>query len=131
MMTTAPLVPVSWGEVIDKITILRIKAKRIRLAKALANVSYELARLEAIAAPLSAANPALAPLEAKLANVNARLWDVEDALRDKEKAADFGPSFIELARSVYRLNDERAAIKRSINELVGSSIVEEKSYGAS
>jgi hypothetical protein len=130
MTTPAPLVPVSWGEVIDKITILRIKAGRITRPAALANVQTELQALEAIAASVLAGEPALQSLEARLATVNAGLWDVEDALRASEAAADFGPQFVALARSVYKLNDERAALKRTINDIVGSSIVEEKSYHA-
>jgi hypothetical protein len=129
MTTPAPLVPVSWGEVIDKITILRLKARHITRADALANVQAELRSLESIAAPLLAGGPSLHPLVEHLAEVNGSLWEVEDALREKEKAADFGASFVALARSVYKLNDERAAIKRAINELVGSSIAEEKFYG--
>jgi predicted nucleic acid-binding Zn-ribbon protein len=122
MTTPAPLVPVSWGEVIDKITILRIKAGRITRPAALANVQTELQALEAIAASVLAGEPALQSLEARLATVN--------ALRASEAAADFGPQFVALARSVYKLNDERAALKRTINDIVGSSIVEEKSYHA-
>jgi len=129
MTTPAPLVPVSWGEVIDKITILRLKARHITRADALANVQAELRSLESIAAPLLAGGPSLHPLVERLAEVNGSLWEVEDALREKEKAADFGASFVALARSVYKLNDERATIKRAINGLVGSSIIEEKSYG--
>ena len=72
----------------------------------------------------------LAELRVRLAGVNARLWDVEDRLREKEAASDFGPEFVELARSVYRCNDERAAIKREITLALGSSLVEEKSYSA-
>lgn len=128
MTTTAPLVPVSWGEIIDKITILRLKRERIARESARANVANELRLLEEIAAPLAAEVPALAPLEDRLSAINASLWDVEDALRASEKAGDFGSSFVALARSVYRLNDERAAVKRQINDLVGSSLVEEKSY---
>jgi hypothetical protein len=128
MTKTAPLVPVSWGEIIDKITILRLKRERITREAARANVAHELRLLEEIAAPLVAEVPALAPLEDRLAAINASLWDVEDALRAAEKAGDFGASFVALARSVYRLNDERAAVKRQINDLVGSSLVEEKSY---
>lgn len=93
-----------------------------------ANVQTELCLLEKIAAPLADKVPALALLEDRLTAINAKLWAVEDTLRAMEAAADFGPSFVALARSVYRLNDERAAIKRTINDLVGSSIVEEKSY---
>lgn len=122
-----PDAPISWGELIDKITILELKAERVVDATARANVRRELALLR----PLEPepAGP-LAELRVRLAGVNARLWDVEDRLREKEAASDFGPEFVELARSVYRCNDERAAIKREINLALGSSLVEEKSYSA-
>lgn len=123
------LAPVSAGELIDKITILRVKVERIAADKR-ANVAHELARLETIASHALTPSPDLASLTAELQAVNAGLWDVEDGKRDCERRQDFGPDFIALARRVYRENDLRAAIKRRINDLVGSSIVEEKSYGA-
>jgi hypothetical protein len=123
------LAPVSAGELIDKITILRVKVERIAPDKR-ANVAHELARLETIASHALTPSPDLASLTAELQAVNAGLWDVEDGKRDCERRQDFGPDFIALARRVYRENDLRAAIKRRINDLVGSSIVEEKSYGA-
>jgi hypothetical protein len=127
------LAPVSAGELIDKITILRIKADRIGDPAKVANVRRELELLEAIAAQHLDASAELAALTADLLAVNAGLWDVEDAKRDCERRQDFGPDFIALARRVYRDNDRRAAIKRDINTLTGSEIVEEKShkpYGA-
>jgi len=122
------LIPVSPGELLDKITILRIKAARITDPIKLGNVRTELALLEAAwrdAVPVSQtdATDALA-----LRRVNERLWDIEDLLRDKESAGSFDGEFIKLAREVYLCNDERAAIKRRINLRLGSRIVEEKSY---
>ena len=122
------LVPVSPGELLDKITILRIKAARIQDAGKLANVRHELEVLERTwrASPHAAADIA-AEVEA-LHAVNARLWDIEDDIREKERARSFDARFIELARSVYVENDERARVKRRINDKLGSAIVEEKSY---
>jgi Family of unknown function (DUF6165) len=124
------LVPISPGELLDKITILRIKARRMDDALKLANVRRELALLEATWQQSTAGqvppelNPALAALEA----VNAALWEVEDRIREHEAGGRFDAAFIELARAVSRQNDERAAIKKRINLLLGSAIVEEKSY---
>jgi len=121
------LIPVSAGELVDKITILRVKAARIEEAKR-ANVTKELELLEAVAARELQNVPGLAALTAELEAVNAALWDVEDGKRDCERRKDFGPAFVELARKVYRENDRRAAIKRRINEAAGSDLIEEKSY---
>lgn len=122
------LVPVSPGELLDKITILRIKSARMSDAAKLANVRRELAFLEDIWR--SAAPPAvdLAADESALAAVNAKLWDVEDRLRELESTRRFDADFVELARAVYFTNDERAAIKKRINVALGSALVEEKSY---
>ena len=122
------LVPVSPGEVLDKITILRIKAARITDAAKLANVTRELELLERTwaASPYGAKD--VAKDEAALQAVNERLWDIEDRIRDKERASSFDAGFIELARAVYIENDERAAIKKRVNTALGSTIVEEKSY---
>ena len=122
------LAPVSAGELIDKITILRVKAMRIGDPAKEANVRAELALLEAIAAQDLQASEALERLTAELTQVNAALWDIEDGKRDHERRQDFGPSFVQLARRVYIDNDRRAAVKRAINALAGSEIVEEKSY---
>jgi hypothetical protein len=166
------LVPVSAGELLDKITILQIKAQRIGDAAKRANVAVELAALEAVAvraglvaesgqapgpdgvfAPIpavgagsdgggdavadGAGQAALAPVLAQLATVmaqlvtvNGELWEIEDRIRDCERAGDFGSGFVELARAVYRTNDRRAALKAQINQLCGSQLVEEKSYAA-
>ena len=159
------LVPVSAGELLDKITILQIKAQRIGDAAKRTNVAVELAALEAVAvraglvaeagqapgpdgvfAPIpavgagsddggdavadGAGQAALAPVMAQLVTVNGELWEIEDRIRDCERAGDFGPGFVELARAVYRTNDRRAALKAQINQLCGSQLVEEKSYAA-
>ncbi|HEX3366494.1 DUF6165 family protein [Phenylobacterium sp.] len=122
-----PDAPVSWGELIDKISILEIKGRRLTEAAALANVRRELAALEAAAAEVGG-DPRLAGWRAALGEVNEALWEIEDAIREQERAGDFGPRFIELARSVYRRNDVRTALKREINLALGSELIEEKSY---
>ena len=124
------LVPVSPGEVLDKITILRIKAARMTDAAKVANVRRELELLERTWRESPYGRHDVAREEAALQAVNERLWDIEDRIRDKERAGTFDAGFIELARSVYIENDERAAIKRRINLALGSAIVEEKSYAA-
>jgi len=122
------LVPVSPGELLDKITILRIKVARIQDAGKLANVRLELSLLEQTWAQCGGAQHDVALDERALQNVNERLWDIEDRLRDKEARQTFDRDFIELARAVYICNDERAAIKKRINLQLGSRLVEEKSY---
>src|SRR5262249_7799516 len=124
------LAPISVGELIDKITILRIKRERIRAASAQANIEHELDQLREIRARASLDPADLGGLEDELLQVNGRLWDVEDELRTLEHRGEFGQRFIELARSVYRLNDQRSALKRRINTVTDSTIVEEKSYPA-
>ena len=121
------LVPVSPGELLDKITILRIKVARIQDAGKLANVKLELALLEDTWRA-SGADKDVSQDEHALHSVNERLWDIEDRLREKEARQTFDRDFIELARSVYVANDERAAIKKRINLQLGSRLVEEKSY---
>ncbi|HEX4181132.1 MAG TPA: DUF6165 family protein [Caulobacteraceae bacterium] len=123
----AILAPISAGELVDKITILRVKAERIDEAKK-ANVLKELGLLEALAAEALPQTPALEALVAELTGINAALWDIEEGKRDCERRQDFGPEFVRLARAVYLENDRRAAIKRAINEATGSELVEEKSY---
>ena len=122
------LVPLSPGELLDKITILRIKVARIQEAAKLANVKLELSLLEQIWKDSGAAAHDVALDERALENVNERLWDIEDRIRDKEARQTFDRDFIELARAVYICNDERAAIKKHINQQLGSRLVEEKSY---
>ncbi|SMF43501.1 Tetratricopeptide (TPR) repeat [Azospirillum oryzae] len=124
------LAPVSWGELLDKITILDIKAERIADADKLANVRREREALVAVAAQADTARPEVATLIDDLRAVNTTLWEVEDEIRDCERAKDFGPRFVELARQVYHTNDRRAALKRDLNQLLGSELVEEKSYQA-
>ena len=121
-------VPVSPGELLDKITILRIKSQRIHDPQKLANVRLELEALQSMWAGSAYAAVDIAADVAALMTVNERLWVIEDDIRDKERAQAFDAEFIRLARAVYVENDERAAIKRRINLKLGSSIVEEKSY---
>jgi hypothetical protein len=125
--TATPQVPVSWGELLDKITILEIKRARIARADARINVENEHRLLGAIGAQ-ALGHDGIAPLMDDLRRVNEDLWQIEDAIRKEEAGARFGDRFIGLARSVYKRNDERAAIKRQINALLGSALVEEKSY---
>jgi hypothetical protein len=122
------LVPISPGELLDKITILRIKSARITDAAKLANVRVELAELEKTWRDAVGGEGELAEDERALQAVNERLWVIEDDIRDKERAQAFDARFIELARAVYIENDERAAIKKRVNVKLGSRIVEEKSY---
>lgn len=126
----AVMVPVSWGEVIDKITILEIKARRLSDETKQANVRRELDLLRTVRDREFRGNDRLAELATALEHINERLWIIEDDIRNCERRKDFGPHFVELARSVYASNDERAALKRQINELVGSALTEEKSYAA-
>ena len=121
----APLAPVSWGELLDKITILEIKATRIPDPAARANVDRELVLLRNVAAPVLP-QPDLAALVNGLRRVNLELWQIEDDIRAKEAAVQFDAEFIALARSVYLTNDKRAALKRDINALLQSELVEEK-----
>lgn len=120
-------IPVAVGELIDKITILEIKAARITEPGKLANVMRELGLLREVWHSQPQA-PGLEDLRDALKALNLRLWDIEDALRTKEHRREFDAQFIELARSVYLTNDERSALKRKINALTGSVIIEEKSY---
>ncbi len=127
-MTHDILVPVSPGELLDKLTILRIKAARIVDAAKVANVRRELELLERTWGDAIPGAVELGAEERALHAVNERLWDIEDRIREKEKSQTFDREFIELARAVYHTNDERAAIKKRINVALGSSLVEEKSY---
>ncbi len=123
-------VPVSVGEVIDKITILEIKQERIPNPAKLENIRRELTMLqEVVKAEIQPSNE-LDALHAKLKGINEELWQIEDDIRDKERAKSFDDEFVRLARAVYVTNDQRAAAKREINELLGSTLVEEKSYAA-
>ena len=122
------MVPISPGELIDKITILEIKSQRMTDAAKLHNVRTELALLtDTWRASPFAATDIRAEWDA-LREVNGKLWDIEDHIRDRERDGDFGAEFIELARAVYVTNDERAVLKKKINTKLGSTLVEEKSY---
>ncbi|HRD72028.1 MAG TPA: DUF6165 family protein [Aquimonas sp.] len=121
-------VPVSFGELLDKIAILEIKSERITDAAKLINIRRELDALNRTWSMHPAAAVDITALRAALKAVNERLWVIEDDIRLQEKAQDFGAEFVRLARSVYFENDERARIKRDINLELGSAYVEEKSY---
>jgi hypothetical protein len=121
-------IPISPGELIDKLTILEIKRARLGDAEKLGNVEKELQALTAARERTLPASDELTRLTGDLKAVNESLWDVEDALRACEREQDFGPRFIDLARSVYRNNDRRSALKRQINQLFGSALQEEKAY---
>src|SRR2546423_4432534 len=122
------LTPLSFGEVADRVSILQIKYERIREPEKRVNVEARLAQLGPALFQHASHTPGFAELFAQLKAINERLWDMEDELRRHESRKDFGPEFIQLARSVYLTNDERMRIKRALDELFGSSIVEEKSY---
>jgi hypothetical protein len=123
---TSITIPVAVAELVDKVSILTIKAARISDATKRANVLAELEALQGIARPLGFDGGS--PLERELMEINAAIWDAEDGTRACEAAGDFGDRFIAFARSVYRHNDRRAAVKRRINLACGSAIIEEKSY---
>ncbi|WP_331351583.1 DUF6165 family protein [Cellvibrio sp. UBA7671] len=122
--------PISLGELIDKITILEIKAVNIGDATKLKNVTYELNILNDKVSSLldSARQTKLAPLKQALKDINQELWIIEDDIRDCERDKDFSDKFIQLARAVYFTNDKRAAVKKDINLAFGSELIEEKSY---
>ncbi len=122
------MVPISPGELLDKITILRIKSQRMTDRDKLANVRHELDLLERTWRESGHAGAKVSADERALEAVNAKLWDIEDDIREKESRQAFDQRFIELARAVYLNNDERAAIKKRINQKLGSKILEEKSY---
>jgi hypothetical protein len=121
-------VPISPGELIDKITILEIKSERMSDPRKVANVRHELELLQSVWRSSPYAKVDIGQEWSALKTINGKLWVVEDDLRDLERARRFDERFIELARAVYFTNDERAAVKRQINDKLGSKIVEEKSY---
>ena len=121
-------VPVSPGEVLDKITILEIKSERMDDPEKLKNVRLELELLNATWASSVKPDETVSRIHAQLKNINESLWEIEDDIRDKERAKEFDEEFIRLARSVYFTNDKRAAAKKELNLHLGSAIVEEKSY---
>ena len=120
--------PIAIGELIDKITILEIKAEQFTNSAKTKNVQAELAMLCARRDQAIPRSPRLDALTAQLKAINQRLWNLEDSIRDCERRADFGPDFVAAARSIYRTNDERAAVKRQISIGFGSDVIEEKSY---
>lgn len=121
--------PISVGELVDKITILRIKSREIKNADKLKNVGAELDKLQYVFSSLTKNSiPDIINEFVMLEGINKELWDIEDQIRKKENIEEFDDEFIELARSVYITNDKRSEVKKKINEMTGSELVEEKSY---
>lgn len=118
-------IEVSNGEIVDKLTIIEIKLERIKDTAKLANLRKEFDLLDSAAGKIISRED---PLYKRLYEINSTLWDIEDRIRDLERQGDFGPDFIETARSVYFTNDERSDVKRLINSSTGSDLTEEKSY---
>ena len=123
-----PFIPISWGELFDKITILQIKLENLKYKDALKNVKREYDQLYTIFDKAFFENTIANQLITDLKLINERLWNIEDLIRDKERNKVFDKEFINLARQVYITNDERSRIKRNINKTFGSELVEEKSY---
>jgi hypothetical protein len=123
-------IPVSWGELFDKLTILEIKQARIDDQRKLVNIDRELAALRDVCSDSVLPGAPLEELIDELRRTNEKLWQIEDDIRDCERRKDFSAGFIELARSVYKTNDKRAELKLKINRLLGSELIEEKSYEA-
>jgi transcriptional regulator of nitric oxide reductase len=121
-------VPVSPGEVLDKITILEIKSERMTDPEKVANVRVELALLQRTWAQAVTEDEVIRDLHAQLKEINEALWEIEDDIRDKERVKEFDQRFVELARSVYFTNDRRSEVKKKLNLHLGSQIIEEKSY---
>jgi Family of unknown function (DUF6165) len=126
--TMSITIPVSPGDLVDRITILEIKSEQIRAPEARHHVTHELDLLRRALGRARLSLRDISPLVEALGGVNRELWEIEDCIRDCERRQDFGPGFVELARSVYRRNDERARLKRAINEACGSDLREEKLY---
>ncbi|MBL4852078.1 MAG: hypothetical protein JKY90_07345 [Gammaproteobacteria bacterium] len=122
------MTPISFGELIDKITILEIKSERITDEAKLKNIRYELGLLSSVWQQHNNDKTDISPQWKALREINSKLWIIEDDIRDLERDGDFGESFIALARAVYLTNDERSNVKRDINITLGSTVVEEKSY---
>ncbi len=129
-MTGTIMIEVSTGELIDRLTILEIRLERVDDPVKRANIVTEHDGVLAVYTAAIVPSDAIDLLRVTLRRINARLWDIEDDLRDCERRGDFGTGFVDLARSVYRTNDQRSAVKREINRLTGSRLVEEKSYTA-
>ena len=123
-----PHIPISWGELFDKITILQIKLENLKDKNAIKNVKIEYEKLNSIFNEVFFENTIANQLIIDLKLINEKLWNIEDLIRDKERNKVFNKEFIELARKVYITNDKRSRIKRKINETFGSELVEEKSY---
>ena len=121
-------IPISPGELLDRLVILEIKSERMTDPAKRANVVAEWSALAPLAADILSENRDVIDLKGQLRTVNETLWEIEDTIREHERRGDFGPGFISLARAVYHTNDQRAAIKRAVNDRLGSAIVEEKSY---
>ena len=121
-------VPISWGDLVDKITILEIKMDRIHDEKKRDNIDKELQALKIVFDQGCKCPEKIKQVKAKLRGVNEQLWDIEDDIRKCEREKDFSQRFIDLARSVYMSNDRRAALKREINFILKSELLEEKSY---
>jgi len=126
----AILIETSAGELVDKLTILEIKLERLTDPAKRENVRIEWETLDMVRNSSLAESAELSSLTVALKTINEQLWEIEDDIRECERAKDFGERFVELARNVYITNDERARLKREINDLLGSRIVEEKSYAA-
>ncbi len=129
-MSVSVSVPVAPGELIDKITILEIKLERIEAETKLANIKKELDVLTQACNEAVPKSEKLIQLTIELKKINEILWEIEDKIRGCERIKDFGDTFIKLARAVYVTNDKRMKVKRAINDLLGSQIIEEKSYTA-
>lgn len=123
-----PHIPVSWGELFDKISILEIKKENVLNELAMKNIIQELELLDKLISDDILNNRGLMDLRVELKNINQNIWNIEDEIRIKESTHDFGDRFIELARNTYIINDKRASVKRSISNILNSSIVEEKIY---
>ncbi len=121
-------IPISPGEVVDRLTILEIKSQRIADKSKLTNIRHELDELTELAKTAIPDTEDMRALRAELRAVNEKLWVIEDDIRDCERKRDFGDDFIALARAVYKTNDRRAGLKRRINEALGSDLIDEKSY---
>jgi hypothetical protein len=124
------LIPISWGELIDKVTILEIKSTRLTSPAALENVLHELQLLSSIVDEVKDPSGQLQALKAALKQLNERLWNIENEIREKESRKIFDQEFVELARSIYRTNDHRGLLKRKINLLLHSDLIEEKEYAS-
>ena len=128
ILASSPSVRISWGELLDRITILEIKVQRLNSQAATEKVRHELAILSSAADEILSEQPYLIALKEQLKSVNEVLWDIEDKIRAKEAAKSFDQHFIELARSVYINNDKRGDLKGQINTLLNSDFAEEKQY---